>query len=110
MSGYTIVKGRGKRTITHPDKHGKVTVIGNGHLIDLEYGVPDWADNDDDAEEYFTYRGEKYWLSEFMRVQQSAPSWMHKYHGYRSDSFFSGILVKTGQGDWEDQIRAYTFY
>jgi len=88
---------------------GKVTVVGNGHLIDPQYGTPEWSDEEEE-EDFFMYRGEQYWLSEFMRIEKHMPTWMHQYDGYMNDSFFSGVLVKIGQGDYEDQIRAYTFY
>jgi len=65
MSEYVIQRMHGKHIITHPDKHGKITVVGNGHLIDLQYGTPEWSKED---ETFFTYRGETYWLSEFMGI------------------------------------------
>jgi hypothetical protein len=40
---------------------------------------------------FFRYKGEVYDLGEFM-----SPSWgrLRGWHGYRSDSFFSGIVVR----------------
>ena len=115
MSGYTIVKGHGKWTVTHSEKIGTVTVIGNGHVRDLAYAVPDWADSDDGAdgeaiEGCFTYKGNVYFLSEFLRIDKNAPSWLRQFDGYLSDSFFSGVVVKYPADEYEDGIRVYTYY
>jgi hypothetical protein len=113
MSVYSIVKGRGKWIITHPDKIGEVTVVGNGHSRELLWAIPDWVDDgndEEDAEEYFVYRGETYFLSEFLRIERNAPSWLKKFDGYHSDSFFSGILIRYPAGDYDDGVKVYTYY
>ena len=112
MSGYSIVKGHGRWVVTHPEKVGTVIVVGNGHVRDLEYAVPDWADGDDEnaAEECFTYRGDVYFLSEFLRIDKNAPDWLQQFDGYSSDSFFSGVVVKYPADEYDDGIRVYTYY
>ena len=53
--------------------------------------------------EFLRYKGQVYDLGEFMRIEKStAPhcqreGW-EKWHGYSSDSFFSGVLVKYCEG------------
>jgi hypothetical protein len=48
---------------------------------------------------FFRYKGAVYDLGEFMRIDKGAapdpqrPNW-ENFDGYRSDSFFSGVLVK----------------
>ena len=104
---YVIEKQHGKHVITHPDKHGKVTVYGNGHVKEIFYAIPDWGEEEETA---FHYRGETYFLDEFMRIEKHAPCWMHEYDGYMNDSFFSGILIKYTECDYgEYGIKAYTF-
>jgi len=104
---YIIVKSKGKQTITHPDKLGKVTIYGNGHIRETFYSVPDWSDGEEEEEEAFTYKGETYYLSEFERISEYAPEWMRQFDGQHGDSFFSGILVKY-DGD-DDGVKVYTY-
>ena len=46
-----------------------------------------------DSAVFFRYRGNVYDLAEFMRVQDEAGE-LKGWHGYASDSFFSGVVVK----------------
>jgi len=103
---YTVTRSRGKMTVTSPDKHGTITVYGNGHAIPLEYLV-----NDDGQEVFgFRYRGWVYDLEDIMSVGQHAPAWMRQFDGHASDSFFSGILVKWyDNGYGADAVQAYTY-
>lgn len=62
-----------------------------------EFDYPDWsaiAEGSDSAS-FFRYRGEIYDLAEFMTTSgmpQFSP--LAKWHGYHSDTFFSGIVVR----------------
>ena len=106
VGGYTLDKRIGKTIVTHPDKHGKVVIYGNGHILETFYSVPDWSEEEEEA---FTYRGETYYLSEFMYIDKHAPAWMQAYDGYHGDSFFSGILVKYSDDTFDDGYKVYTY-
>jgi len=91
-----------------------VEVITNGHWRNTQYGHPDWVDETDEnaIEEYITYRGEVYWLSEFMRTSfPNAPEWIREWDGYMGDSFFSGIVVRYGnwESDRDGQLQVGTY-
>jgi len=104
LGEYTLDVRHGETHITHPDKHGKAVVWGNGHEIETFYSQPEWSEEEELA---FSYRGQTYYLSEFMRIDRHAPAWMREYDGYHGDSFFSGILVRfCGDADY---VQAYTY-
>lgn len=61
--------------------------------------LTDDTPEEDICNEFFRYKGNVYDLSEFMRIDQTiAPHCQREgweaWHGYSSDSFFSGILVR----------------
>lgn len=62
-----------------------------------EFDYLDWEaiDNGEDSAEFFRYRGTLYDLGEFMTTS-GLPEFnpLRKWHGYLSDSFFSGIVVR----------------
>jgi hypothetical protein len=67
---------------------------------------------DAEYEACFWYKGNLYFLSEIMAVNNPVhnphpPDWMKGFDGYMSDSFFSGILIKLS--DCEDAVKAYTY-
>lgn len=95
------------RIIEQEHSTGKLHIIGNGHVRDLRWGIPEWTNSE---EEYFVYKGQQYWLSEFMRTEYHAPEWLQEFDGYMSDTFFSGILVKNPTGEWQDGIKVYHYY
>ena len=82
-------------------------IITNNHYRDLIYGYElsekerayfDYID-DIDSHSFFKYRGAVYDPSEFMRTPQNEPAQqelngLSAWHGYQSDSFFSGIVIK----------------
>ena len=95
--------------------YDNVRIYGNNHNISLVYG---WELTEKEAAEFdyldniseftgFRYRGNVYSLDEFMRVEKNAPDWMKEFHGYHSDSFFSGILIKLD--DTNESVKAYTY-
>lgn len=54
----------------------------------------DWIESPEESGESFArYRGSVYALSEFMRAGDAFPGW----HGYASDSAFSGTLVRLSE-------------
>ena len=55
----------------------------------------DWLDTPEkrEAEEFVRYRNWPYAVSEFMSFGGSTPWYFAKWHGYHSDSAFSGTLI-----------------
>ena len=46
-----------------------------------------------DETEFFKYKGEWYSVYDFLRIDAQSP--LHsKWHGYSSDTYFSGVVVK----------------
>jgi len=99
------------KVITSPNLTGTLKIYGNNHLIPLDYQVPEWnkdkPEEDQDLESCFVYKGHTYFLSEFMRIEKNAPAWMQEYHGYMSDSYFSGIVVKLDFAG--ESVKVYTY-
>jgi len=56
----------------------------------------DWmSDEEFDSNcSFFRYKGCYYNLADFMRVDSTLESALQGWHGYSSDSYFSGTLVK----------------
>ncbi len=81
-------------------------VVTNNHVRTLEYAVPEWTDEEVLS---FTYKGERYFLDEFTRIDERSllfPNW----DGYLSDSFFSGIVIRFPVDYWEDGIVVGSYY
>ena len=66
----------------------------------------DWLDDDDKTDGWIHYRKRWYHISDFMRVDSHNP-FFNMYHGYMSDSFFSGVLVKLSEDGESYQIATY---
>ena len=47
-----------------------------------------------DVTEFFQYKGQWYCMDEFMRLNANSPFDNHKWDGYASHTYFSGVLVK----------------
>ncbi|MFZ2992431.1 MAG: hypothetical protein WA061_01835 [Microgenomates group bacterium] len=97
-------------------------IFGNNHDVPIIYGYElsdKWKKEFDyyDAEElennaFFKYKNWVFDLGEFMRVDgkncpfEECPI---KFDGHKSDSFFSGVLIK-----WSDEygefLKVYTYY
>ena len=60
-------------------------------LTEREKEELDWIT--DDSMNVFRYRGNVYSIDEFMRFDKHAP-FPETWHGYKSDSYFSGILIE----------------
>jgi hypothetical protein len=78
-------------------------VYSNHHLrsfltdVDVPQETLDWYDHlseEDKSYGWIHYRNHWYHVSDFMRILPSKPDWMHKWHGYNPDSFFSGVVIK----------------
>lgn len=65
----------------------------------------DWLDEEDGSDGFIKYRGRYYHVSEFMRTD-SNPN-LAFWHGYISDSFFSGVLIRLSSDGEQYQIATY---
>jgi hypothetical protein len=77
-------------------------------LKDKEKAEFNWLDTAEkqDGARFFKYRGHTYCLDEFMVIDYNQP--LPGWHGYLSDSYFSGVLIKWSK-DFE-AITAATYY
>jgi hypothetical protein len=104
---------------TIEQENGTVTIYGSNRWIPIQYGVPEWErggarddETEPDLEPKFRYRGQTYFLSEFMAIHNrihnpNPPEWMKEFDGHHSDSFFSGILIKLSPES--DAVKAFTY-
>ena len=74
-------------------------------LTEKERAEFDYLENIDESS-FFRYRGTVYDLGEFMRIDNMPD--FDGWHGYASDSFFSGILVKFT--DCNDGVIVATYF
>ncbi len=94
------------KTITDPNLTGKIEIYGNHHWIELKWGIPEYKqeeykenntpEEDQEVEEYFDYKGRKYFLSEFTNIHNKVwspnpPEWQKEFDGIKNDSYFSGF-------------------
>ena len=92
-------------------------IITNHHERPFIYGyeVPesimndqfDWMDEEDTGDGFIHYRGYWYHTSDFMRIDHHPDSEFSSWHGYHSDSFFSGVLIKLSDDCETYQIATY---
>lgn len=77
-------------------------------LTDKEKEDLDWIE--DDLAAVFRYRGEVYSLDDFMTLERlpGEPEEFKYWDGYRSDSAFSGILIKLHPED-SDYYQVATY-
>ena len=54
----------------------------------------DHLSEEDKTYGWILYKNHWYHVSDFMRILPSKPDWMHGWHGYNPDSFFSGVVIK----------------
>jgi hypothetical protein len=81
-----------------------------------EFDYLDWEsiDRGENSASFLRYKGQLYDLGEFSRVISPSAARMHPaecaapefqgWSGYRSDSFFSGLLVKYVGDDWDSVV------
>ena len=67
----------------------------------------DYLDEDSSTDGFFQYRGYWYHTSDFMRVDKNSP-FPGAWHGYHSDSFFSGVLIELSSDGESYRVGAYT--
>ena len=80
--------------------HHRHPIIYYWELTKEEKDDFDWVEDGDNDHTFFRYRGNTYCLSDFMQITPQAPKEFQSWHGYISDSFFSGILIKWPLEDW----------
>jgi len=96
----------------------KLTIITNYHWHDLlsvaelpksKQSDFDYIESDErHSLRIVKYKGMYSDVSEFMRISEYAPEPFKKWQGYSSDSFFSGLLVRYDEDNYERvQIALY---
>jgi len=77
-----------------------------------EFDYLNWAaiEKGEDSASFFRYKGQLYDLNDFMVVPRNLPesTILKGWHGYISDSFFSGIVVKYCEDD--DHVLVGRYY
>lgn len=76
-------------------------------LTDKQKADFDYIDDVDNGT-FFKYKGEIYDINDFMRVCDLHNNPFNGYHGYISESFFSGILIKLCEDS--DYIIVASYY
>jgi len=69
----------------------KHDAVSNFHWIEIEHEQPEWSD---ELEPCFKYRGDTYFLSEFMRFNFTNSNYNGYWDGYLQTSNFGGLVVK----------------
>lgn len=96
-----------------------LTIITNGHSRDIlcweeltvkEQSEFDWIEGASFDYSFFRYKDEVYCLSEFMAIRDHPNEEFSSWDGYMSDSYFSGVLVKYPQDDFNDGIIVGWYY
>lgn len=87
----------------------------NNHWREFKYAhevptdVIEWNDHlneDERCDGWINYCRHWYHLSDFLRITNASDE-MSQWHGYRSDSFFSGILIRLSDDGERYQIATY---
>ena len=114
MAPPTLIKGehqwqRNQKIITN--NQSRRTIYG--------YAVPasvkedyDYLSSEEKEDGWIHYRKHWYHISDFAPVSRNAPEWMKEWDGYKSDSFFSGVLIKWGDpstGFYSDEYIIGTY-
>jgi hypothetical protein len=92
-----------------------ITVKTNNHWHNFKYRdeVPaailgsefDYQDEDDSFDGFIQYRGNWYHLDGFMRMDSTSE--LSDWHGYASDSYFSGVVIRVSEDGEQYQIGTY---
>jgi len=89
----------------------ELMVFTNHHWKEIEYGIPEWNKDDEnpETEPYFTYYGERYFMSEFIRIGEGSlfGKFGIEIHGYTNDSAFSGVCVH--YHSTEELVKVFAF-
>jgi len=91
---------------TISQENGDIRIFGNGHSIPIDYKIPEWSE-DKESEACFEYKGNTYFISEFMLIDKH--SHFKGFDGYSGDSFFSGVLIKLVKNTFNEYLKAYTY-
>lgn len=92
-------------------------IITNNHWRPIIYGFElpkkwrkefDWIKDDEeyDCHSFIRYKNWYYSLNDFMRIDKNS-YFPDKWHGYRSDSYFSGLLVELS--DCGEAVKVGTY-
>ena len=77
----------------------KVLITGNCRWVEIQYdkeGIP-----------YFTYKGEKEYLNDFLRISLYSKDFQ-EYHGIKNWTAFNGLLIKIS--DCGDMVQVFYFH
>lgn len=85
------------------------------HFLKDRYEVPDGVlknqfkhlDPDEHTGGYFKYNEWWYHLSDFSVIDKHSPLSRDSWHGYHSDSFYSGVLVQLSQTCEQYRVGRY---
>jgi hypothetical protein len=72
-------------------------IITNGHIRNIEYDffkIPGRIEKDEEEEPCFQYKGETYFVSEFVEVSETAFEHSQGWEGVIGLTAFSAILIK----------------
>ena len=76
-------------------------------LTEKERKEFDWMDPEEfDSSNFIRYRKCVYSLNDFMRIEPNSPL-PKNWHGYISDSFFSGVLIEISDDGEQYRIGLY---
>jgi len=68
----------------------------------------DYQDPEETTDGFFKYKGYWYHLDMFMRFSYLGPkNAMNDWHGYHSDSYFSGVLIRLSDDGEQYQVATY---
>lgn len=78
---------------------GVIRIYGDDQPIELEYGKPDWADEEDGEESFFKVGDEQYFLSEFTNIHNQVwmpnpEKWVKEFDGILNSTIDTGYLIK----------------
>lgn len=83
-----------------------VEITGNENWIEIEYTNPE--DEEEDSRAFFKFRGNEYFLDEFMNIHNKVycvnpPKFMEGFDGYTEN-----VLIKIHESG--DSVKAYNYY
>lgn len=67
----------------------------------------DYLDQDEAFDGFILYKKTWYHIGDFMRFGYPGKEEFRGYHGYVSDSFFSGVMIKISDDGEQYQIATY---
>ena len=67
----------------------------------------DWLEEEEKDDGWIYYRKNWYHESDFMRIDNNNPFYSLGWHGYHSDSFFSGVLIQISDDGEGYKIATY---